>query len=146
MALQEPGGIAHRVARHLKDSRHGPASAASWRNRSRMAAISSVERGGRRFCVSSQAAISGSSGIRLASQAREDLAIEGRVRLPRLGGDDASIAYRLLVDERGAGKFRFAAHVVVAGHVLAGGEAGGGQHLCPMRSDPFPTGVKLTVR
>src|SRR5260370_7334768 len=63
------------------------------------------------------------------AQAREDLAIEERVRLPGLGGDQAPVAHSLLVDERGAGEFGFSAHVPVARHALAGGESGGGQHL-----------------
>ena len=60
------------------------------------------------------------------------------MRLPGLGADDAFIDDGLLVDKSGAGKFGFAAHVLVAGHAFAGGEPGGGQHLYAVADGEYP--------
>src|SRR5678815_2145703 len=97
-------------------STDGPASEAPCRMRSRVSSMVSEERGGRCFCESRKAAISGVSGIALTQQV-EDFAIEVRMGLPGLRGDQAAIADSLLVYELAAGKFGFAFHVVVAGYV-----------------------------
>src|SRR5512140_2515553 len=103
----------------------GPARAAACRRRSRVAAMSSVERGGKPLCDSRNAAISGSSGIGGGAKHGENLAIKLRVRLPRLRGHQAPIAHHLLVDEFAAGEFGLTRHVVVASHLLAIREPGG---------------------
>src|SRR5689334_17771537 len=90
----------------------GPAREAPSRMRSRVSSMVSEERGGRCFCESRKAAISGVSGIALTQQV-ENFAIEVRVRLPGLRGHDAAIANGLLVDKLAAGEFGLALHVVV---------------------------------
>src|SRR5260370_26833651 len=78
------------------------------------------------------------------AQSCEDFAIKEGVRLPGLGGDDASVAHGVLVDEFGAAKFRFTPHVMVAGHLFAAGEAGGRQYLYTVADgeDPFSGAVE----
>src|SRR4051794_11069132 len=122
----------------------GPASAAAWRRRSRVAAISSEERGGNPFCNSRKRAISGSSGIGGRAQHGENLSVELRVRLPRLRGHHASVAHHVLVHERAARQFGLALHVVIARHVLAIGEPGSREDLYAVadRKDPLARGVE----
>src|SRR5689334_24796162 len=55
--------------------------------------------------------------------------VERGMRLPRLRRDDAAVAHRLLVDERGAGLFRLGSDVLVAGHPLPTRQPGARQNL-----------------
>src|SRR4051812_27408735 len=99
-------------------SRAGPASAAAARILTRVSAMLSADRGGSPFCDSRYAAISGSSGIRLARETREYLAIELRVRLPGLSRHDSAVPNGLVGSEFTPGLFGLQPHVLVAGDAL----------------------------
>ena len=74
-------------------------------------------------------AISGSCGAGPARKPREDLPIEGWVRLPRLGGYNPSVAHGLIAYIRCPGLLRFQSHVLIAGHTLARRQPRSSQHL-----------------
>lgn len=72
-------------------------------------------------------------------QAGEYLAIELRVRLPGLAGNDAAIANGLLVYKCSTSLLSFEADVFIAGNALTFSEACGGEYLDTMADgeDPF---------
>src|ERR1051326_9634451 len=66
-----------------------------------------------RRIISRVAATSGLSGTRFSRKLREDLAIERRMRLPRLRRYHSSFAHSLLVHEDCPGLLRFHAHMPI---------------------------------
>src|ERR1039457_3081653 len=135
-----------RISSTLGSTGGWPARAPARRTISRVPATSREERGGRLFCRSSSAATSGSSGTGIARELREDLAIERRMRLPRLCGYDSPVAHGLLVHKRSSGLLRFQANVLIAGHPLPARQPCRSQYLDAMANgeDPFPLAVELT--
>src|ERR1039457_1700494 len=141
-----PVSAGSRISSTLGSTGGSPASAPARRTISRVPATSRAERGGRLFCRSSSAATSGSSGTGFARELREDLAIERRMRLPRLCGYDSPVAHCLLVHKRPPGLLGFQANVLIARHPLPARQPCRSQYLHAMANgeDPFPLAVELT--